>query len=405
MNTIALVGTFDSKGEEYQYVKELLLSMGNKVFTINTGVFESLFKPDIDSAEIVNEVGEDICQIREQRDRAHATEVLANGFKRLLPKLYNQGLFDGVVSFGGTGGTSIVTPGMRELPIGVPKLMVSTVASGDTSAYIGTSDIMMMPSVVDVSGLNKLSRVIFQNAAAAISGMVNTTFEKVEEDRPLIAASMFGVTTPAVNYARNYLESKGYEVLVFHATGVGGKTMEALIDSGYFEGVLDLTTTELADELVGGVLSAGPDRLNTAARKGTPQVVSLGALDMVNFGPYETVPEKFADRHFYKHNPAVTLMRTTMEENQKLGEIIAEKLNQVTSETILMIPAGGFSAIDIPDGPFYGPEEDKMLIDTLTAHLDNDLVKVVACDEDINNQAFAEFAAKSLIVSMKKGEN
>lgn len=405
MKTIALVGTFDSKGEEYQYVKELLLSMGNKVFTINTGVFESLFKPDIDSAEIVNEVGEDICQIREQRDRAHATEVLANGFKRLLPKLYNQGLFDGVVSFGGTGGTSIVTPGMRELPIGVPKLMVSTVASGDTSAYIGTSDIMMMPSVVDVSGLNKLSRVIFQNAAAAISGMVNTTFEKVEEDRPLIAASMFGVTTPAVNYARNYLESKGYEVLVFHATGVGGKTMEALIDSGYFEGVLDLTTTELADELVGGVLSAGPDRLNTAARKGTPQVVSLGALDMVNFGPYETVPEKFADRHFYKHNPTVTLMRTTMEENQKLGEIIAEKLNQVTSETILMIPAGGFSAIDIPDGPFYGPEEDKMLIDTLTAHLDNDLVKVVACDEDINNQAFAEFAAKSLIVSMKKGEN
>ncbi|MGG5370874.1 Tm-1-like ATP-binding domain-containing protein [Enterococcus sp. AZ196] len=397
MKTIALIGTFDSKGEEFQYVKSLLMSMNNNVLTINTGVFEPTLKPDIDANLIAEEVGESIEVIRAKKDRAYATEVLSRGVEKLLPRLYEEGLFDGILSFGGTGGTSLVTPGMRQIPIGVPKVMVSTVASGDTSAYVGTSDILMMPSIVDVSGLNTISRTIFQNAAAAISGMVHAKFEKVEDDRPLIAASMFGVTTPAVDYARKYLEENGYEVLVFHATGVGGKTMEHLIRNGYFAGVLDLTTTELADELVGGVLSAGRNRLSAASETGVPQVVSLGALDMVNFGPYETVPQKFCDRNLYRHNPTVTLMRTTNGENIELGKIIAHKLNKAHDKTVLLIPKAGVSLIDAPNNPFYGPEEDNQLFNTLLNHLSNEKVQVIERNVNINDPAFAEESAKLLI--------
>ena len=403
MKTIALIGTFDSKGSEFQFVKSLLESMGNNVFTINTGVFEPLLKPDIDANVIATEVGETIEHIRGKKDRAFATEILSRGVQKILPKLYKEGLFDGVLSFGGTGGTSLVTPGMRQLPIGVPKIMVSTVASGDTSAYVGTSDILMMPSIVDVSGLNTISRTIFQNAAAAISGMVNADFEKVDDDRPLIAASMFGVTTPAVDQARKYLEEHGYEVLVFHATGVGGKTMEHLIQNGYFAGVLDLTTTELADELVGGVLSAGPNRLEAASEKEVPQVVSLGALDMVNFGPYDTIPQKFATRNLYKHNPTVTLMRTTKEENAELGKIIAQKLNKAHEKTVLMIPKEGVSSIDTPDNPFYGKEEDQVLINTLLSNLTNKKVKVIERENNINDSALAEESAK-ILIKLIKGE-
>lgn len=403
MKTIALIGTFDSKGEEYQYMAQLLQKMGNGVFTINTGVFSPTFEPDVDADKIAQAVGEDIVAIRNKKDRAHATEVLSKGVEILLPQLFKEGYFDGVISLGGTGGTSLVTPGMRKLPLGVPKVMVSTVASGDTSAYVGTSDIMMVPSIVDVSGLNKISKMVFQNAAAAISGMVNAEFEKEEDHRPLIAATMFGVTTPAVDFARKYLEDKGYEVLVFHATGVGGKTMEHLVSEGYFDGVLDLTTTELADELVGGVLSAGPHRLEAASAAEVPQVVSLGALDMVNFGPFDTVPPKFLERNLYKHNPTVTLMRTTKAENEALGKIIAEKLNHAKGKTVLMIPADGVSGIDTSENPFYGPEEDLILINTLLKHLDNDQVTVIERNQNINDQAFAEESAQVLI-ELIKGE-
>ena len=372
MKTVALVGTFDSKGTEYQYIKELLEKLDLKVFTIHTGVFESSFVPDVDVAEIAAEADEDIASIRKRNDRAYATEVLSRGLKSLLPKLFAQGLFDGVLSFGGTGGTSLVAPGMRQLPIGIPKLIVSTVASGDTSVYVGTSDIMMMPSIVDVSGLNKISKRIFGNAVSAMAGLLNYRFETEEDEHPLVAATMFGVTTPAVNFAREYLEKNGYEVLVFHATGIGGRTMESLVSDGYFTGVLDLTTTEWADELVGGILNAGEHRLEAASLAKIPQVVSLGAMDMVNFGPFDTVPDQFKNRNFYKHNPTVTLMRTTVEENEKLGKIIASKLNLAKSETILVIPNGGFSAIDVKDGPFHCPEADKALIDSIKKHLTNE---------------------------------
>ena len=402
MKTVALVGTFDSKGTEYQYIKELLEKLDLNVFTIHTGVFESAFVPDVDVAEIAAEADEDIASIRKRNDRAYATEVLSRGLKRLLPKLFAKGLFDGVLSFGGTGGTSLVAPGMRQLPIGIPKLIVSTVASGDTSVYVGTSDIMMMPSIVDVSGLNKISKRIFGNAVSAMAGLLNYRFETEEDERPLVAATMFGVTTPAVNFAREYLEQNGYEVLVFHATGIGGRTMESLVSDGYFAGVLDLTTTEWADELVGGILNAGEHRLEAASLAKIPQVVSLGAMDMVNFGPFDTVPDQFNNRNFYKHNPTVTLMRTTVEENEKLGKIIASKLNLAKSETILVIPNGGFSAIDVQTGPFYCPEADKALIDSIKKHLTNENVKLIEKEHAINDKAFAEFSAQQLINLMNE---
>jgi uncharacterized protein (UPF0261 family) len=403
LKTVALVGTFDSKGTEYQYIKELLEKLDLKVFTIHTGVFESSFVPDVDVAEIAAEADEDIASIRKRNDRAYATEVLSRGLKSLLPKLFAQGLFDGVLSFGGTGGTSLVAPGMRQLPIGIPKLIVSTVASGDTSVYVGTSDIMMMPSIVDVSGLNNISKRIFGNAVSAMAGLLNYRFETEEDEHPLVAATMFGVTTPAVNFAREYLEKNGYEVLVFHATGIGGRTMESLVSDGYFTGVLDLTTTEWADELVGGILNAGEHRLEAASLAKIPQVVSLGAMDMVNFGPFDTVPDQFKNRNFYKHNPTVTLMRTTVEENEKLGKIIASKLNLAKSETILVIPNGGFSAIDVKDGPFHCPEADKALIDSIKKHLTNESVKLIEKEQAINDKAFAEFSAQQLINLMKRG--
>ncbi len=398
MKTIAIAGTFDSKGAEYTYVIDLIQSLGLKTFTIHTGVFEPAFEPDISNAEIAKAAGADIHEIAQKKDRALATEILAKGMEKMLPELYRQGKFDGVISFGGSGGTSLVTPGMRALPIGVPKLMVSTVASGHTAKYVGTSDIVMMPSVVDVAGLNSISTTIFANAVFAIAGMVKFTNNQPPiEKKPLVAASMFGVTTPAIDFARAYLENRGYEVLIFHATGVGGQSMEALIDGGFIEGVLDLTTTEWCDELIGGVLAAGPHRLEAAGKKGIPQVVSVGALDMVNFDAIDTVPKEFKDRLLYKHNPTVTLMRTTVEENKMIGKKITEKLNMAKGPTVMMLPLKGVSMIDAPDQVFYGKEEDEALFNEFRTGLNKDTVELIELPLHINDQAFAEAAAQKLI--------
>jgi len=400
MKTIAVAGTFDTKGKEFLYVKELIEELGLKTYMINMGVFDSEIEVDVSNKEIAKEAGYDIEDIVSRRDRAMATEALSKGMELLIPRLYAEGKFDGIISFGGSGGTSLVTPAMRALPIGVPKMMVSTMASGNVSQYVGTSDIIMMPSIVDVAGLNKISKTIFTNAVLAIAGMVGMAdkIKKVEEDeKPLIAATMFGVTTPCVDFAKEYLEERGYEVLVFHATGTGGKTMESLIDAGFFKGVLDITTTEWCDEIVGGVLGAGPNRLEAAGRNHVPQVVSVGALDMVNFGPIDTIPEKFKDRNLYKHNPTVTLMRTTVEENIKFGQKIAEKLNASFGKTVLILPLKGVSMIDAPGQPFYGSKEDEALFDTLKNNIDKDKVNIVEMDNNINEKAFAQRAAEELI--------
>lgn len=402
MKTIAIAGTFDSKGVEYSYVKDLIEGLGIKTFTIHTGVFEPTFKPDVSNEEVAKAAGADIHEIAAKKDRALATEILSKGMEKLVPELYRQGKFDGIISLGGSGGTSLVTPAMRALPIGVPKVMVSTVASGNTSQYVGTSDIMMMPSIVDVSGLNSISTKIFENAVFAIAGMVSYEHNQVVEKKPLLAATMFGVTTPCVDYARKYLEKRGYEVLIFHATGTGGRSMESLIEGGFIEGVLDLTTTEWCDEIVGGVLAAGPHRLEAAGRMGIPQVVSVGALDMVNFGPMETVPKEFAGRNLYKHNPTVTLMRTTAEENKAIGKKIVEKLNMAKGPTEVIIPLKGVSMLDAPGQAFYGVDEDAALFEELRNGLDKTHIELKELPLHINDQEFGEFAAQQLIDLMKK---
>lgn len=402
MKIIAIAGTFDTKGAEYLYVKELIESLGLSTFTIHTGVFEPTFKPDVSNNQVAQAAGYNIEDIANKKDRALATEVLSKGMENLVPKLFEEGKFDGIISLGGSGGTSLVTPAMRALPIGVPKLMVSTVASGNTSQYVGTSDIIMMPSIVDVAGLNSISTKIFTNAVFAIAGMVKFENKKVFDKKPLIAATMFGVTTPCVTAAKEILESRGYEVLIFHATGVGGKTMEYLIENGFIEGVLDLTTTEWADEIIGGVLNAGPNRLEAAAKHNIPQVVSVGALDMCNFGPYNTVPNEFANRNLYKHNPTVTLMRTTVEENELIGKKISEKLNMSEGNTVLILPLKGVSAIDVKGQPFYGEEEDKKLFDTLKTYTNSDVIEIVEMDCNINDIEFARKAAQELINLMEK---
>lgn len=402
LKTIAIAGTFDTKGDEYLYVKELIEGLGLSTFTIHTGVFKPTFKPDVSNNEVAKAVGIDIKTLADKKDRALATEILSKGMEKLLPKLYKEGKFNGIISLGGTGGTSLVTPAMRALPIGVPKVMVSTVASGNTAPYVGTSDIVMMPSVVDVSGLNSISTKIFANAAFAIAGMVKFENIKVVEKKRLIAATMFGVTTPCVTAARKYLEARGYEVLVFHATGMGGQSMEALIEAGFIEGVLDLTTTEWADEVIGGVLNAGEHRLEAASKNHVPQVVSVGALDMCNFGTYDTVPKKFEGRNFYKHNPTVTLMRTNVAENEVIGKKLVEKLNMAKEKTALFLPLRGISGIDVEGQAFYGVEEDKILFDTLRHGVNRKNVEVIEMDCEINDVVFAETAAQKLIDLMSK---
>lgn len=402
MKKICIMGTLDTKGMESFYLKETLESLGLDTFLIDTGVFESDYQADFTNGQLVEVLGESIEAIDEKNDRAYATETLAKAMKISLPKIHEKEKFDGFIALGGSGGSAIATAGMQQIPIGIPKIMISTMASGNTSPYVGTSDIIMMPSIVDVAGLNKISIQIFNNACKSMAGMVNYEVEVEEDTKPLIAASMFGLTTPSVNQAKEILEEKGYEVIVFHATGTGGKTMESLIESGFFKGVLDITTTEWCDELFDGVLNAGPNRLEAAALNGIPQVVSLGALDMVNFGPFDSIPKKYDGRNFYKHNPTVTLMRTSIEENELLGKKIAEKLNMAIKDTILLIPKKGLSGIDIENGPFYGKEEDETLFKTIKENINNPLVEIIEVDTHINDKEFSELAAKKLMEMLEK---
>ncbi|MCD8316355.1 MAG: Tm-1-like ATP-binding domain-containing protein [Eggerthellaceae bacterium] len=401
MKTVAIIGTFDTKGEEFAYVKSRFAELGIDTLTIHSGVFDPQFPPDISNAEVAEAAGADIAEIKEKKDRALATETMTSGVENLIPTLYKEINFDGVFSMGGSGGTTIATAGMRKLPIGVPKLIVSTMASGDTSPYVGASDIVMFPSIVDVQGLNSISTTIYDNAVAAMAGMIENPHIGKADEKPLIAASMFGVTTPAVQKAQKYLEDHGYEVLVFHATGTGGKAMESLIENGFISGVLDLTTTEWCDEIVGGVLAAGPDRCSAAARNGIPTVLSTGALDMVNFGPYDTVPEQFMGRNLYKHNPTVTLMRTTVDENRQIAQAIANNVNLSDGSCVVMLPLKGVSMIDAEGQPFYGPEEDAVLFDTLRESISPDAASIVEIDANINDDEFAIAAAKQLIDLME----
>lgn len=401
--TVAILGAFDTKGQEFVFLKSEIEKYGCQTFMINVGVLgEGPFQADITAEKVAEAGGSSLQKLAADKDRGIAMEVMTRGAAIIAKKLYSEGKFDGIISMGGSGGAVVGTSAMRVLPVGVPKLMVTTVAAGDTSAYVGTTDITMMPSIVDVSGLNRISRSIFSNAAGAMCGMVNV--EKVvatSEEKPLIAATMFGNTTRAVDNARRILEEKGYEVLVFHATGTGGRTMEMLVENGYFAGVLDITTTEWADEVCGGVLSAGKTRLEAASKAGIPQVVTPACIDMCNFWAPETIPAKFKDRLMYKWNPNITLMRTTPEENMQIGEMFAEKLNMAKGPAMVFIPMGGFSEIDFPDKSFWWPEADQAFVDALKKDLRSD-IPVVISDKDVNNPEFSEMVVEKLIEFLTK---
>ncbi len=388
MATVVLVGTLDTKGQEYDFLRDRLREHGVEVILVDAGTGGApLAIPDIGRSEVARAAGTSIEELAAAGDRGAAVEAMGRGAAAVVTRLHAEGRVQGILGLGGSGGTSLVTHAMRRLPIGVPKLMVSTMASGDTRPYVGEVDIAMMYSVVDIAGLNQISRRILANAAGAMAGMARVTVP-AGSDRPLVGLTMFGVTTPCATVARERLESLGYEVLVFHATGSGGRAMEALIKGGFITASLDATTTELADELVGGVLSAGPDRLEAAGALGIPQVVSLGALDMVNFGPMESVPARFESRLLYRHNPTVTLMRTTAEECAELGRIMARKLNGARGPLTVFIPLKGVSLIDTEGQPFRDANADAALFEALRAALYH-TVDVRAIDTDINDPAFA----------------
>lgn len=398
--TVLLIGTFDTKGEEFAFVRDLICANGHQAMMMDIGILgDPPFKPDIGAGDVAKAGGSSLEKLRRSGDRARAFEIMTAGITKLVPKLFEEDAFDGVLSLGGGSGTAMATAAMRQLPLGVPKVMVSSVASGDVSSYVDISDITFMHSVADISGLNRISRKVLINAAGAVCGMIGQE-TITSEDKPLLAATMFGVTTPCVTAVREKLEAAGYEVVVFHATGTGGRTMEAMIREGYISGVVDLTTTEWCDEIVGGVLPAGPDRLEAAAATGIPQVVSCGALDMVNFHAMDTVPEQFRSRNLHRHTSNVTLMRTTPEECREIGKRIAEKLNQATGPTVLMLPLKGVSMIDREGEPFFDPESDKALFESLRNNV-NATVTVKELDLHINDPKFAEAVAKQLLEFLK----
>ena len=398
---IVLVGTLDTKGREVAFVRDQLQAQGLTTLVIDAGSLGTPgFAADIPRERVFQAAGTALAEIQRHGDRGRAVAAAALGATKVVLELHKQGKVDGILGLGGSAGTTIGSAAMRSLPFGVPKVMVSTLASGQVKPFVGVRDIFMAHSVVDVSGLNRISETVLANAAHAIAGMVRRPALPIPAiDKPLLAATMFGVTTPCVDAARQQLETDGYEVLVFHATGTGGMTMESFIADGLIRGVLDLTTTELADELVGGVLSAGPNRLTAAAIRGIPQVISLGALDMVNFGPRDTVPEKFSDRRFHQHNANVTLMRTTPQENDKLGKEIAEKASAARGPTAVLIPLRGVSAIDKEGQSFWWPEADQALFQSIRNWI-GPQVRLVELDLHINDPAFARAAVETLLSMM-----
>jgi uncharacterized protein (UPF0261 family) len=402
MMSVVIVGTLDTKGEEIGFARDVLEAQGVDVHVVDTGVMgEPELEPDTGASEVAAAADTTLEHLREDADRGEAMEAMGEGAAAIATRLHDAGDLHGVLGLGGSGNTSIATTAMRALPVGVPKLMVSTMASGDTEPYVGAKDVTMMYSVADIEGLNQLSRRVIANAALAMVGMVTNDPGIEVDEKPTIGITMFGVTTPCVQHARGILEERGYETIVFHATGTGGRAMEDLVRQGIIDGVLDVTTTEWADELVGGVLSAGPERLDAAAETGTPQVVSVGALDMVNFGPRDSVPEEFEGRQFHVHNPQVTLMRTTAEENAELGEIVAEKLSAATGPTALFLPLAGVSMIDVAGEDFHDPDADAALFDALREHL-GERVELVELDTPINDEAFAEAMANQLDEYMRE---
>lgn len=400
MKTICIIGAFDTKAPEHAFVREEILKRGHQVFTINVGTLGTTdrFPVDVEASEVAVAGGGDLAALRAAHDRGDAMKVMSTGAPVIVAQLYAEGKFDGIIGMGGSGGTTVITAGMRALPVGVPKVCVSTIAAGDVGGFVGAKDITMMPSIVDVAGINRISRIIFARAAGAICGMVETEIQESTDDKPVITASMFGNTTECVNLCMEQLTDQGYEVLVFHATGTGGRTMESLVREGLVDGVLDITTTEWADQVCSGVFSAGPQRLDGPGEMGVPHLIVPGCVDMANFGGMETVPEKYkqGDRVFYEWNPSVTLMRTNVEENRQMGKIFAEKANAAKGPVAFLIPLRGVSILDGDGERFCDRAADQAMFDAIKANLRAG-IPVVEVDCNINDPAFAAKAVEMML--------
>jgi uncharacterized protein (UPF0261 family) len=407
MKTICLIGAFDTKGPEYAFVREKIIARGQDVLTVNTGVMGStdLFPVDVEADKVAEAGGGNLEQLREKKDRGDAMKVMCAGAPVVVKSLYDEGNIDGIIGMGGTGGTTVVTAGMRALPVGIPKVCASTAASGDVAVYVGTKDITMIPSIVDVAGINRVSRIIFSRAAGAICGMVDTDIPESKDSKPIITASMFGNTTDCVNDCMEKLSAEGYEVLVFHATGTGGKAMESLVKEGLVDAALDITTTEWADTVCGGVFDAGPERLDAAGQMGIPHLIVPGCVDMANFGGMDTVPEKYkeAKRTFYEWNPSVTLMRTNKEENEKMGLVFAEKANAAKGPVAFLIPLKGVSILDGDGELFCDREADRVMFDAIKANL-KEGITVVEVDNNINDPEFSAKAVEMMLDLIKQAK-
>jgi uncharacterized protein (UPF0261 family) len=410
---VFLFATLDSKGREAAYVRDLLVSWGIPVTLVDVSAIGiPSVEADVPRTRVYERAGTSLESIQRRADRGEAVTKAADGAAEIAREAYARGELAGVLSIGGSAGTTIGTSAMRALPLGVPKVMLSTLASGMVRQYVRDKDIVMLNSVVDILGLNRISREVLSQAARVTAGLVRfpgPTRDSRDDpgtpdkpDKPLIAATMFGVTTKCVERARATLERAGCEVLVFHATGNGGQAMESLVGEGLIAGVLDITTTELADEYVGGFLTAGPDRLEAAGKAGIPQVVSTGALDMVNFYAPESVPAKFTHRRFYQHNPNVTLMRTSPEECAAIGAVIARKLSAASGSVSVLLPGRGVSAIDKEGQPFDDPAARRALHDAIRSGLRG--VEAIELDLHINDEAFADAAAQKLLDLMNRSQ-
>jgi uncharacterized protein (UPF0261 family) len=402
--TILVIGAFDTKGEEYHFIKTQIEARGCEVLTLNWGVLGSTdrFTVDIENREVAQAGGLSIKELQEKKDQGLAVDVMCRGVSLITRELFGQNKFDAVMGMGKVRGTRVVTEAMQVLPIGIPKVVISTVASGDTSQFMGVKDINIFPSVVDLSGLNTISRKIYKQAVGAVCGMVKTDDSDENSIKPVIAITLFGQTKPCVDRCRNLLNDKGYEVIPFHATGTGGKTMESLIGEGVIQGVLDITTTEIADELFDGVFTAGAHRLEAAGSMGIPHVIVPGCMDMVNFGPFETVPDKYRDRRLYKSKPTVTLMRTHIEDNKQIGKVVAEKANKARLKPIILLPLKGLSRFDNEGGKFWWPEADKALFDSIKQHVYPE-VQVIDLDCHINDDAFSDTAVDKILDLLATG--
>ena len=397
MKTVVAAGAFDTKGADYEFLVRHVRAYSLDTLTVDFGILgDPSFRPDVSNAEVARAGGVELSALRESKDKTLAMRVMSDGLSRIFSSLHKEGRLDGVCGMGGSGGTAILSAGMRRLPIGVPKLLVSTVAAGDVSAYVGSADVTMMHSVVDVAGVNRISREIYTNAAAAIAGMVNARRPEAAGERPLVAASMFGNTTACIDRARASLDGAGWEVLVFHATGVGGRTMQRLAAEGLLAGLFDLTTTELADEVCGGVFSAGTERVQMGASSAIPVVLAPGCVDMCNFGSRDSVPPRYHSRLLYEWNSNVTLMRTTVDENRRIGELLAETANRCAGPAAVLLPLRGVSMLDSPGGLFWDEAADGACFEAIRAGLKPG-IPLIELDCNINDPIFADRATQTFL--------